>query len=60
MGRACRRAPSAADADFAVAVRHGLEALEVTDTVVAPASYLLDESRAGPVAAAAGRGSGGA
>ncbi|MGI5201510.1 GlxA family transcriptional regulator [Spirillospora sp. CA-108201] len=51
-----------ADADFAVAVRHGLEALESADTVVVPASHLLDEGRPGegPVpgalAAAAGRG----
>lgn len=51
-----------ADADFAVAVRHGLEALEAADTVVVPASHVLDESRPGhgPVpealAAAAGRG----
>ncbi|NDU78003.1 AraC family transcriptional regulator, partial [Actinomadura sp. DSM 109109] len=51
-----------ADADFAVAVRHGLEALEAADTVVVPASHLLDETRPGegPVpgalAAAAGRG----
>ncbi|MGC4958301.1 GlxA family transcriptional regulator [Actinomadura citrea] len=51
-----------ADADFAVAVEHGLEALEAADTVVVPASHVLDESRPeeGPVpgalAAAAGRG----
>ncbi|WP_200841773.1 GlxA family transcriptional regulator [Actinomadura sp. K4S16] len=51
-----------ADADFAVAVPHGLEALEAADTVVVPASHVLDETRPGdgPVpgalAAAAGRG----
>ncbi|MEV0665986.1 GlxA family transcriptional regulator [Actinomadura luteofluorescens] len=51
-----------ADADFAVTVRHGLEALEAADTVVVPASHLLDETRPGqgPVlgalAAAAARG----
>lgn len=51
-----------ADADFAVTVRHGLEALEAADTIVVPASHVLDESRPGqgPVpgalAAAAARG----
>ncbi|GGT98221.1 GlxA family transcriptional regulator [Actinomadura citrea] len=51
-----------ADADFAVAVEHGLEALEAADTVVVPASHVLDESRPGEgpapgaLAAAAGRG----
>lgn len=43
-----------ADADFGVSVRHGLEALEAADTVVVPASHLLDEDRPGdgPVPAA--------
>ncbi|WP_205718511.1 GlxA family transcriptional regulator [Actinomadura sp. WMMA1423] len=51
-----------ADADFAVTVPHGLEALESADTVLVPASHVLDESRpgqgpvAGALAAAAGRG----
>ncbi|WP_412517686.1 GlxA family transcriptional regulator [Actinomadura madurae] len=43
-----------ADADFGVSVRHGLRALEAADTVVVPASHLLDEDRPGdgPVPAA--------
>jgi transcriptional regulator GlxA family with amidase domain len=36
-----------ADADFGVAVGHGLEALEAADTVVVPASHWLDEDRPG-------------